>query len=166
MSRPEIAAVNRQFEEAARKGDVARLASLYTAGAIALPPDSEMVKGRDNIKRMWATVAQQLGLEDVRLNTLDLEVAGETAYEVGEAALTLANGNAAVKFVVVRKRVDGQWRLHRDIWNAKAPNRRRTRRRRAACRPAPPGPHRSGGGAAAGVDRRGGRAAPARPSCS
>jgi ketosteroid isomerase-like protein len=25
---------------------------------------------------------------------------------------------ATVKFVVVWKKTDGQWRLHRDIWNA------------------------------------------------
>jgi uncharacterized protein (TIGR02246 family) len=119
MSRSEISAVNRQFEEAARKGDIERLGSFYTVDAIALPPDSPMVKGRDNIKKMWATVAQQMGLKDVRLDTLDLELAGDTAYEVGEAALTTAGGAAAVKFVVVWKRVDGQWRLHRDIWNGK-----------------------------------------------
>jgi uncharacterized protein (TIGR02246 family) len=120
MSQSEIAGVNRQFEEAARKGDLDRLASLYTTDAIALPPDSPMVKGRENIKRMWGMVAQQVGLKDVRLNTLDLEMAGETAYEVGEATLTIASGTAVVKFVVVWKRSDGQWRLHRDIWNAKA----------------------------------------------
>jgi uncharacterized protein (TIGR02246 family) len=119
MSQSEIAAVNRQFEEAARKGDLDRLASLYTQDAIALPPDSPMVKGRENIKQMWGTVAQQIGLKDVRLDTLDLEVAGETAYEVGEATLTVAGGTAVVKFVVVWKRADGQWRLHRDIWNTK-----------------------------------------------
>jgi uncharacterized protein (TIGR02246 family) len=119
MSRSEITTVNRQFEEAARKGDLDRLAALYTPDAIALPPDGPMVKGRENIKQMWGTIAQQLGLKDVRLDTLDLEVVGETAYEVGEAALTLANANAMVKFVVVWKRIDGQWRLHRDIWNAK-----------------------------------------------
>jgi len=118
MSQSEIAAVNRQFEDAARKGDLERLASLYTRDAIALPPDSPMVRGRDNIKQMWGTIAQQIGLKDVRLNTIDLDVTGETAYEVGEANLTTANGAAAVKFVVVWKKVDGQWRLHRDIWNA------------------------------------------------
>lgn len=31
----------------------------------------------------------------------------------------LAGGTASVKFVVVWKMVDGQWRLHRDIWNSK-----------------------------------------------
>ena len=113
MSQSEIATVNRQFEDAARKGDLERLASLYTRDAIALPPDSPMVKGRDNIKQMWGTIAQQIGLKDVRLNTIDLDMSGDTAYEVGEANLTIANGSAAVKFVVVWKKVDGQWRLHR-----------------------------------------------------
>jgi ketosteroid isomerase-like protein len=71
------------------------------------------------VKKMWGSIAQQIGLKDVRLDTVDLEMAGDTAYEVGEAVLTLAKGTAAVKFVVVWKQVDGQWRLHRDIWNGK-----------------------------------------------
>ena len=119
MSRSEIAAINRQFEDAARKGDLDRLASLYTADAVALPPDGPMVKGRDSIKQMWGSIAQQIGLKDVRLATLDFEQAGDTGYEVGEATLTVSSGTAVVKFVVVWKKVDGQWRLHRDIWNTK-----------------------------------------------
>ena len=119
MSRSEIAAVNRQFEDAARKADLDRLASLYTPDAMALPPDGPIVKGRDSIKQMWGSVAQQMGSKDVRLSTLDFEQAGDTGYEVGEATLTLSGGTAVVKFVVVWKKVDGQWRLHRDIWNAK-----------------------------------------------
>ena len=54
MSRTAIAAVNRQFEDAVKQGDLDRL----------------------------------------------------------------AGGTASVKFVVW-KMVDGQWRLHRDIWNSK-----------------------------------------------
>jgi len=119
MSQQEIAAVNREFEDAARKGDMDRLAALYTTDGMALPPDGPFVTGRDNIKQMWASVAQQLGLKEVRLHTLDLQLAGDTAYEVGEGALTLSSGAAVVKYVVVWKKVNGQWRLHRDIWNAK-----------------------------------------------
>jgi uncharacterized protein (TIGR02246 family) len=119
MSQSEIGAVNRQFEDAARNGDLDRLAALYTPDAIALPPDGREVRGRDNIKQMWGAIAQQIGLKDVQLKTLDL--AGETAYEVGEGVLTLTGGgNAVVNFVVVWKKIGGQWRLHRDIWNAKA----------------------------------------------
>jgi len=119
MSLSDISAVNRQFEDAARKGDLDRLASLYTPDAIALPPDGPVVKGREAIKQMWGAVAQQMGLKEVRLQTLEFEQAGDTGYEVGEATLALASGTAVAKFVVVWKKVDGQWRLHRDIWNAK-----------------------------------------------
>jgi uncharacterized protein (TIGR02246 family) len=119
MSLAEISAVNRQFEDAARKGDLDRLASLYTPDAIAFPPDGPLVKGRDSIKQMWGTIAQQIGLKDVRLDTLDFEQVGDTGYEVGEATLAVSSGTAVVKFVVVWKKVGSQWRLHRDIWNAK-----------------------------------------------
>jgi uncharacterized protein (TIGR02246 family) len=119
MSLTAITAVNRQFEEAAKKGDLDRLAALYTADAMAFPPDGPIVKGRENIKHMWGSVATQMGLKEVRLETLDLEEAGDTAYEVGEATLTHSGGTAIAKFVVVWKMVDGQWRLHRDIWNSK-----------------------------------------------
>ncbi len=119
MSRTDIAAVNRAFEEAARKRDKERLAALYTADAIVMPPDAPFVKGRENVKQLWGSAIQQMGLKEVRLNTLDLEVVGDTAYEVGEAVLTLESGGATAKYVVVWKKVDGQWRLHRDIWNTK-----------------------------------------------
>ena len=120
MSQAEIAAVNRRFEEAAAKGDLDLLASLYTTDAVAMPPDGPFVKGRENIKQMWGSIAQQIGLKSVKLQTVELEVTGDAANEVGEAQLTLASGAAVVKYVVVWKKADGQWRLHRDIWNGKA----------------------------------------------
>jgi uncharacterized protein (TIGR02246 family) len=119
MSRADIAAVNRAFEEAARKRDTDRITSLYTADAIVMPPDAPFVQGRENIKHLWGSAIQQMGVKEVQLKTIDLEVVGDTAYEVGEAVLTLQSGGATVKYVVVWKKVDGQWRLHRDIWNAK-----------------------------------------------
>jgi uncharacterized protein (TIGR02246 family) len=119
MSRTDIGAVNRAFEEAARKRDTDKIAALYTADAIVMPPDAPFVKGRENIKQLWGSAIQQMGLKEVRLNTVDLEVAGDTAYEVGEAVLTLQSGSPTFKYVVVWKKVDGQWRLHRDMWNTK-----------------------------------------------
>jgi uncharacterized protein (TIGR02246 family) len=125
MSTTEIAATNRAFEEAVRKGDVDRLAHLYTTDAMALPPDGPVVKGRDAIKELWGGVIRDMALRDVTLQTLDLEVSGETACEVGEARLTLEPPSSqpatvTVKYVVAWKKAAGRWLLHRDIWNAKA----------------------------------------------
>jgi len=125
MSTTEIAATNRAFEEAVRKGDVDRLAHLYTSDALALPPDGPIVKGRDAIKDLWAGVIRDMALRDVQLQTLDLEIAGDTACEVGEARLTLEPPSSEpttvkVKYVVAWKKAAGRWLLHRDIWNATA----------------------------------------------
>jgi uncharacterized protein (TIGR02246 family) len=123
MSRAEITGVNRAFEEAARKGDLDGMASLYTPDAIAIPPDAPMSKGRENIRKLLGSVISEMGLKSLKLETLELEVSGDMAFEVGEATLGLEpkGGKAAtavVKYVVVWKKVGGEWRLHRDIWNS------------------------------------------------
>jgi uncharacterized protein (TIGR02246 family) len=122
MSQIEIGKVNRMFEDAVRAQDPDRLASLYTSNAIALPPDSPIVRGQDGIRQLWATVIKDMGLRDLTLKTIELEVNGDSACEVGQATLDLApaggqRATANVKYVVVWQRASGQWRLHRDIWN-------------------------------------------------
>jgi ketosteroid isomerase-like protein len=82
-----------------------------------------MVRGRDAIKQLWGAVIRDMGLKAVTLRTVDVERSGDTAYETGEASLRLEPrggqaSTAAIKYVVVWKRADGQWRIHRDIWNA------------------------------------------------
>lgn len=118
MSLSEITAVNQQFEAAARSQDLDGLAALYTADAMVLPPDGPIVKGRQDIKQMWGMVAQQLGLKEVQLRTVSFEREGSLGHEVGEATLAVATGTLVVKYMVVWKKTDGQWRIHRDIWNS------------------------------------------------
>ena len=118
MSLSEITAVNREFEAAARNQDLDGLAALYTPDAMALPPDGPIVKGRPEIKQMWGMVAQQLGLKEVRLRTASFEQEGSFGHEVGEATLAATAGTLVVKYMVVWKKIDGQWRIHRDIWNS------------------------------------------------
>ena len=123
MSLIEIGKVNRMFEDAVRAQDPDRLASLYTGNAMAFPPDGPIVRGQDDIRQLWSSVMTSMGLKDVALKTVDLDVHDDSACEVGQATLTLAppGGQRAtvdIKYVVVWQRVGGQWRLHRDIWNA------------------------------------------------
>jgi ketosteroid isomerase-like protein len=109
---------NRKFGAAAARKDYAGMAALYTANAKVLPPDAPIVTGKKAIEEFWRSAATALGLTDATLKTVDLEVTGNTAYEVGEADLKLGSGQAKVKYLVVwLKGDDGQWRLHRDIWN-------------------------------------------------
>lgn len=110
---------NRKFGTAIERKSYTDIAALHTDDALVLPPDGPIVKGRKAIENFWRDAAATLGLESATLKTLDLEVAGDTAYEVGEAQLRTRTGPATVKYIVVwRKGDDGAWRLHRDIWNS------------------------------------------------
>jgi ketosteroid isomerase-like protein len=111
---------NRRFEELFNAGDVAGAArETYTRDAYALPPGAPMQEGRDSIANFWVAAAQQMGIRRVQLSTLDLQPAGEQAFEIGRAQLTLGSGQeASVKYVVVWKQEDGRWRWHVDIWNS------------------------------------------------
>jgi uncharacterized protein (TIGR02246 family) len=123
MALIEIGKVNRMFEDAVRAQDPDRIASLYTGNAMALPPDGPIVRGQDGVRQLWTTVIKDMGLRDVTLKTIDLDVQDDSACEVGQATLILdpPGGQRAtvnVKYVVVWQRFGSQWRLHRDIWNA------------------------------------------------
>jgi ketosteroid isomerase-like protein len=110
---------NRNFGGAVARKDYAAMAALYTENAMVLPPDGPIVTGKPAIEEFWRSAAKALGLTDAVLKTRDLEVASDTAYEVGEANLKLGSGQVMVKYLVVWvKGGDGNWRVHRDIWNA------------------------------------------------
>jgi ketosteroid isomerase-like protein len=64
-----------------------------------------------------------MGIKTVKLETLELEVHGEAAVEVGTYTLGAEGGQTIDhgKYVVVWKNDAGSWRLHRDIWNSSMP---------------------------------------------
>lgn len=117
----EIDAQNAKFMAAAQAGDAAALAALYTPDAWLLPPGAEMMQGRSKIEAFWANAFQQIA--SVKLKTIHLDTLGEDgAREIGSAQLTIKGQEQAalVKYVVVWRRIAGEWRLEADIWNAVA----------------------------------------------
>lgn len=53
------------------------------------------------------------------LNTIEVEDSSDTAIQTGK--YTLCNTNGAIdsgKYIVIWKKQDGEWRLHKDIWNS------------------------------------------------
>jgi uncharacterized protein (TIGR02246 family) len=104
------------FGAAAARKDYVGVAGFFTEDAKLLPPDVPIVSGRKAIEEFWRAA---LGLSDVIFKTIELEVAGDIAYEIGETDVKLSSGQAKTKSLVVWLRCpDGRWRLHRDIWNS------------------------------------------------
>jgi uncharacterized protein (TIGR02246 family) len=120
--RKTIEAQNKRFGAAVEKGDVAALGALYTDDAQALPPNSDVVKGRAAIQEMWKGVLAS-GVGGASLETTDVETEGSLAYETGRYQMRSKGGKVLDrgKYVVVWKRSGNDWRIHRDIWNTSMP---------------------------------------------
>jgi ketosteroid isomerase-like protein len=117
-----ISQANQQFMSAFTQGNPGGVASCYTAGAQLFPVNMGQVTGRENIQGFWQAV-MDMGIKAARLETVELDVLGETVIEVGE--YTLMGGKEQVldkgKYLVVWKTEQGQWKLHRDIWTTSLP---------------------------------------------
>jgi uncharacterized protein (TIGR02246 family) len=113
-----IAAVNQQFMDGVAKGDAAQVAAVYATDGWALPPGGPIVKGREAVQGLWQGVIDS-GVKGAVLETIDLDVHGDDAVEAGEGTLLVAGGQVAgrVKYIVVWKRINGEWKYYRDIWN-------------------------------------------------
>ncbi len=113
-----IAAVNKQFMDGVANGDAAQVAAVYATDGWALPPGGPIMMGREAVQGLWQSVIDS-GIKAVELETIDLDVHGDTAVEVGKGVLFVAGGQVAarVKYFVAWKRVNGEWKYYRDIWN-------------------------------------------------
>lgn len=117
-----IEAANARFAADFAKGDARAVASHYTAGGQAFPPNGDVAKGREAIAKLWKG-AMDAGVKSVKLVVVEVEGHGDTANEVGTYTLFDEGGKSidSGKYIVIWKRDGGQWRIHRDIWNTSMP---------------------------------------------
>jgi len=120
--RTQIESANTQFVGTFRRGDATAMANLYTSEAQLLPANSDFVRGTAAIRTFWQGVIN-MGLKDASLETVEVEVHGDTAIEVGLYRLLAEGGVVADngKYVVVWKNDGGTWKLHREIWTTSQP---------------------------------------------
>jgi uncharacterized protein (TIGR02246 family) len=120
--RSEIQKRNRAFMSAVKAGDAAKVAASYTEDAWLLPPGADIIRGRARIEEFWRGLFERIA--ELNLTTVDVVALGsDTAREVGSAEITLKSGEAKRipgKYIVVWKRVAGEWQLEADMFNNNA----------------------------------------------
>ena len=113
---------NKKFMGFNNQGNADGLASLYTENGQLLPPNGDFITGRQVIQEFHQG-GMDTGIKSLKLETIEVEGMGKTAYEVGKYTL-FTDGDQIVdtgKYVVIWKQVEGQWKMHRDIWNSSMP---------------------------------------------
>jgi ketosteroid isomerase-like protein len=91
---------------------------------MAMYATRDFIKGRQEIQKFYQGFLDS-GVKAVKLETLELEEHGDTAYEVGRYTVFAAAGKTlnAGKYVLIWKREGGQWKYHPDIGVTSMPTR-------------------------------------------
>lgn len=114
--RAAIQGQNRRLAEAVARGDDAAAGGIYAADARMMLPDMTPIEGNVAIGEFWGAKREK-GVADLLLETRDLVLGKGTATEVGAYRVRgldtklLEEGS----YVVVWMKVDGTWRIWRDL---------------------------------------------------
>jgi len=111
--------------EGLRQGNASAIAAIYTEDAAILPPNSEMIRGRQGIEKFWKA-AMQMGVKDAVFPILELSGTDEIVHTIGNYTIKIQpkgqkptehNG----KYITIWKHTASGWKVHRDIWNSNMP---------------------------------------------
>jgi ketosteroid isomerase-like protein len=105
-----------------KTGDAKGIAGKYTKTAKLLPPNAPVQKGHAAIARYWQG-AIDMGVAGATLRSVDVDIHGTTANELGTYTLKDAKGTKldTGKYIVIWKKEGGAWKLHWDMFSSNNP---------------------------------------------
>jgi len=121
-----IEAANKEFVDAFNSGNLAAAMEVYTKDATILPPNAEIMKGKEAITAYWKA-ALDMGVKEAGLETVIVAPMGDkAACEVGKYVLKIQPSRAREltdhgKYLMIWKLVEGQWKWDIDAWNSSLP---------------------------------------------
>ncbi|WP_242086452.1 YybH family protein [Aestuariivivens sediminis] len=120
-AKTEIIAANDVFEQRFMAKDSAGVANLYTTDGKFMMTGSPSIVGREAITSVMSGFINS-GVNGLELTTIEVWGTEDLVTEEGE--YTLSADDTPIdhgKYLVLWKRVDGQWLLCRDIFNSNMP---------------------------------------------
>jgi ketosteroid isomerase-like protein len=110
------------FYEAVESGDNDARADLFSDGAMMMPDDGAIIRGKDDIGEVVRS-GEGWVFRIGDLETAELYLSGDIAYTVNEYEYTWHQVGEAPTWHptknihIWRRQPDGSWKLHVDIWN-------------------------------------------------
>jgi len=125
--REEIQAFNRKLEDATRQMDNAAIVALWADDGISLLPSTKPIVGKAAISAFLDSVTAQIKgarMEKYEMECFAIDVSGDIASEWCSEHQVVGmpgdkppfNGRGKMLFVL-RRDLDGKWRLQREMWN-------------------------------------------------
>jgi ketosteroid isomerase-like protein len=116
-----IARAQQRFLDMFAMNDVAGIGACYTEDAQMLPANMDVISGRAAIASVFKFTA--VPGHTLEFRTHELEVHDASAIEMGTYTRRRSDGSAfdRGKYMVMWKRVDGEWLIHRDMFSTSLP---------------------------------------------
>lgn len=115
-----------QWLELVKAKDAAGIAQLYAEDGAVMPPNGPIGKGRAAIEQTWASMMGTPGFDlTFTPEQIIVSSSGDMALDRGTYRLTIAPGGTAQtdtgKYVVVWRKIGGEWKAAADIFNSDLP---------------------------------------------
>lgn len=112
--------------ELIKSRDSAAIAQMYTEDGALMPPNAAISKGRAAIQQAWASMMNAPGFElTFAPEQIIVSGSGDMALDRGTYRMTVApSGKAQIdtgKYVVVWRKIGGEWKAAADIINSDLP---------------------------------------------
>jgi ketosteroid isomerase-like protein len=121
-AKKEIEAADQALVEFMAKGDSVGMAAAYSKDGLLMLNNMPSVKGNDQLATVWGSFIRA-GVSKLTLTTL--EVWGDENFVTEEGLFEIKTKDDAQidkgKYLVLWKKEDGKWKVHRDISNTDLP---------------------------------------------
>jgi ketosteroid isomerase-like protein len=112
------------YQDAAKNMDVEKLVSFYTKDAKVIPPGGELIMGTEAIRKYMAGIKEMKNFQVIfQMPEINISETGGMGYSLSNIKLSFEDADG--KFVKeegrdfhVWKKIDDEWKLAVDIWNA------------------------------------------------
>lgn len=109
-----------------KKKDSAAIAQMYTEDGALMPPNAPISKGRAAVQQTWTAMMNTPGFElTFAPEQIVLSGSADMALDRGTFRMVVApSGKAQIdtgKYVVVWRKIDGEWKAAADIINSNLP---------------------------------------------
>jgi ketosteroid isomerase-like protein len=110
------------FSDHVMAGEAALIAAAYTEDGKLFSNRKDIIEGRDAIEKYW-TPGEGYRTSHHKITPVEITVTGDQAYDYGYYEGTTKRADDSEvrwkgKYVIVWKKVEGEWKIYLDIWNS------------------------------------------------
>jgi uncharacterized protein (TIGR02246 family) len=115
-----------QWLKLVKAKDAAAIAQLYAEDGAVMPPNAPIAKGRADIEKTWASLMNTPGFDlTFAPEVIVVASSGDMALDRGTYRLSVSPSGTPQtdtgKYVVVWRKVNGEWKAAADIFNSDLP---------------------------------------------